>query len=148
MGQSCVAASRIFVQEGIYDKFLQEFTKIAQVLNDNTGSPFNLSTQHGPQISQTQFDRVMGFINSGKQQGATVHIGGERHGTEGYFIKPTIFTNVTPDMSIMQDEIFGPVCSVVKFKTEEGKWYFFANCVRRLEFNILFLNCRGIEDRE
>jgi aldehyde dehydrogenase (NAD+) len=125
MGQSCVAASRIFVQEGIYDKFLQEFTKIAQVLAENTGSPFNLDTQHGPQISQTQFDRVMGFINSGKQQGATVHIGGERHGTEGYFIKPTIFTNATPQMSIMQDEIFGPVCAVVKFKTEEGQLFRF-----------------------
>ncbi|EKM77505.1 hypothetical protein AGABI1DRAFT_108032 [Agaricus bisporus var. burnettii JB137-S8] len=119
MGQSCVAASRIFVQEGIYDKFLQEFTKIAKTLTENTGSPFNPTTQHGPQISQTQFDRVMGFINSGKQEGAKVQIGGERHGTEGYFIKPTIFTDVTPQMSIMQDEIFGPVCSVVKFKTEE-----------------------------
>lgn len=62
----------------------------------------------------------MGYINSGKQDGAKVHIGGERHEGEGYFIKPTIFTDVKPDMKIMQEEIFGPVCSVVKFKTEEG----------------------------
>ncbi len=62
----------------------------------------------------------MGYINSGKQEGANVHTGGERHEGEGYFIKPTIFTNVKPDMKIMQEEIFGPVCSVVKFKTEEG----------------------------
>lgn len=121
MGQSCVAASRIFVQEGIYDRFLQNFTKLAQQLTENTGSPFDPKTQHGPQISKTQFDRVMGFINSGKQEGAKVAIGGERHGSEGYFIKPTVFTDVNTRMSIMQDEIFGPVCSVIKFKTEEGE---------------------------
>lgn len=62
----------------------------------------------------------MGYINSGKQDGAKVHIGGERHEGDGYFIKPTIFTDAKPDMKIMQEEIFGPVCSVVKFKTEEG----------------------------
>jgi len=62
----------------------------------------------------------MGYINSGKADGAKVHIGGERHGDQGYFIKPTIFTEATADMKIMQEEIFGPVCSVVKFKTEEG----------------------------
>lgn len=124
MGQSCVAASRIFVQESIYPKFLEKFTALAQHLTDNTGSPFDPATQHGPQISQLQFDRVMGFINSGKQEGAKVAIGGERHGKEGYFIKPTVFTDVNPKMSIMQDEIFGPVCSVVKFKTEEGESLF------------------------
>lgn len=120
MGQSCVAASRIFVQEGIYNKFLENFTTLAKTLGDHTGSPFDPKTQHGPQVSQTQFDRVMGFIKSGKQEGAKVLIGGERHGSEGYFIKPTVFTDVNPKMSIMQDEIFGPVCSVLKFKTEEG----------------------------
>ena len=62
----------------------------------------------------------MGYINSGKADGAKVNIGGERHGDQGYFIKPTIFTEATADMKIMQEEIFGPVCSVVKFKTEEG----------------------------
>jgi aldehyde dehydrogenase (NAD+) len=123
MGQSCVAASRIFVQESIYPAFLQKFTALAQNLSDRTGSPFDPSTQHGPQISQIQFDRVMGFIKSGKDEGAKVVIGGERHGTEGFFIKPTVFTDVNPKMSIMQDEIFGPVCSVVKFKTEEGELF-------------------------
>ena len=62
----------------------------------------------------------MGYINSGKQDGATVHLGGERHGTEGYWIQPTIFTNVTPNMKIVREEIFGPVGVVIKFKTEEG----------------------------
>jgi aldehyde dehydrogenase (NAD+) len=62
----------------------------------------------------------MGYIESGKSEGAKVHIGGERYGEEGYFIKPTVFVDAKPSMKIMQEEIFGPVCSIVKFKTEEG----------------------------
>jgi len=63
----------------------------------------------------------MGYISSGKADGAHVHTGGERHGNEGYFIKPTIFTDVKADMKIAQEEIFGPVGVVMKFKTEEGR---------------------------
>jgi aldehyde dehydrogenase (NAD+) len=62
----------------------------------------------------------MGYIKSGKEDGATVHIGGERHGNEGYFIQPTIFTGCKPSMKIVQEEIFGPVAAVIKFTTEEG----------------------------
>jgi aldehyde dehydrogenase (NAD+) len=62
----------------------------------------------------------MGYIESGKKQGATVHTGGTRHGNEGYFITPTIFTNAKPDMDIVKEEIFGPVGVVVKFKDEAG----------------------------
>lgn len=62
----------------------------------------------------------MSYIDSGKQDGAKVHIGGQRHGENGYFIQPTIFTGVNREMKIMKEEIFGPVCSVIKFKTEEG----------------------------
>jgi aldehyde dehydrogenase (NAD+) len=61
----------------------------------------------------------MGYINSGKQQGAKVHVGGERHGTEGYWIQPTIFTDTRPDMRIVQEEIFGPVCVIIKFEDED-----------------------------
>ena len=60
----------------------------------------------------------MGYIDSGKEAGATVHHGGERHGDEGYFIKPTIFTDVHPDMKIVKEEIFGPVAAIIKFKDE------------------------------
>ena len=60
----------------------------------------------------------MEYINHGKNEGATVAVGGERHGTEGYFIQPTVFTDVTPDMKIAQEEIFGPVIAVTKFKDE------------------------------
>lgn len=62
----------------------------------------------------------MGYIDSGKKEGAKVHIGGERHGTTGYFIQPTIFTDTTPDMKITREEIFGPVAAIIKFKTEAG----------------------------
>jgi aldehyde dehydrogenase (NAD+) len=76
----------------------------------------------------------MGYINSGKKDGATVHVGGERHGKEGYFIQPTIFTNCTPEMKIMKEEIFGPVAAVVKFKTEKGRSLVFA-----VQFKFLLL---------
>ncbi|KAF9463983.1 aldehyde dehydrogenase [Collybia nuda] len=119
MGQVCTAGSRIFVQEGIYDEFLSKFSAIAKGLGAATGDPFTPGTQHGPQVSETQFNRVMGYINSAKAEGATVHVGGERHGQEGYFIQPTIFTETRPDMKIVQEEIFGPVAAVIKFKTED-----------------------------
>lgn len=115
-GQCCCAGTRIFVQEGVYDKFLEAFKKRA--LENKVGDPFQQDTFQGPQVSQLQFDRIMGYIQSGKDEGAKVEIGGERHGDKGYFIKPTIFSNVTPDMKIMQEEIFGPVCAIAKFKTE------------------------------
>ncbi|KAI1934851.1 aldehyde dehydrogenase (NAD(P)(+)) ald5 [Ophidiomyces ophidiicola] len=116
-GQCCCAGSRILVQEDIYDEFLQRFK--ARASNNKVGDPFHPETFQGPQISQLQFDRIMGYIDQGKKAGATVEIGGERHGSEGYYIQPTIFSNVHEDMSIVKEEIFGPVCSIQKFKTEE-----------------------------
>ncbi|KAF5346487.1 hypothetical protein D9756_010090 [Leucocoprinus leucothites] len=119
MGQACIAGSRIYVQEGIYDEFLTGFTKYAEGLTQSAGGPFEEGVQHGPQVSKTQYERVMGYISSGKSEGAKVLIGGERLGEQGYFIKPTIFVDAKPNMKIMQEEIFGPVCSIVKFRTEE-----------------------------
>ena len=116
-GQCCCAGTRIYVQEGIYDKFLEAFKKRA--LANKVGDPFAPDTFQGPQVSQLQYDRVMGYIDSGKQEGATIEVGGERHGDKGYFIQPTIFSNVTSEMKIMQEEIFGPVCAIAKFSTEE-----------------------------
>merc|ERR1712078_211492 len=118
-GQCCCAGTRIFVQEGIYDKFLEAFKK--RSLQNKVGDPFESDTFQGPQVSQLQYDRIMGYIETGKKEGATVETGGERHGDKGYFIKPTIFSNVTPDMKIMQEEIFGPVCAIAKFKDEAIK---------------------------
>jgi len=116
-GQCCCAGSRIYVQEGIYDKFLQRFKERAQ--NNAVGDPFDQKTFQGPQVSQVQFDRIMSYIDAGKQAGATVEIGGNRKGDKGFFIEPTIFSNVTEDMKIVQEEIFGPVCSISKFSTKE-----------------------------
>ncbi|KAF8337176.1 aldehyde dehydrogenase [Amanita rubescens] len=113
-GQTCCAGSRIFVQAGIYDEFLAKFTERAKAIK--LGSPFAQGVDQGPQVSQIQFDRIMGYISSGKAEGATVHLGGEREGSEGYFVKPTIFTNTKPDMKIVREEIFGPVGVVIKFE--------------------------------
>ncbi|PHH88860.1 hypothetical protein CDD83_6960 [Cordyceps sp. RAO-2017] len=116
-GQCCCAGTRIFVQEGIYDKFLEAFKKRAS--QNKVGDPFDEKTFQGPQVSQLQYDRIMSYIKHGKDEGAVVEIGGERHGDKGYFIQPTIFSNVRSDMKIMQEEIFGPVCAITKFKDEE-----------------------------
>ncbi|KAK4122881.1 aldehyde dehydrogenase [Parathielavia appendiculata] len=116
-GQCCCAGSRIYVQEGIYDKFVAAFKKRAE--ENKVGDPFHPETFQGPQVSQLQFDRIMGYIESGKKDGATVVTGGERLGDKGYFIQPTIFADVRQDMKIMQEEIFGPVCAIAKFKDEE-----------------------------
>ncbi|PFH57754.1 hypothetical protein XA68_14597 [Ophiocordyceps unilateralis] len=116
-GQCCCAGTRIFVQDGIYDKFLEAFKQ--RTKKNQVGDPFDDKTFQGPQVSQLQYDRIMGYIKSGKEDGATVEIGGDRHGDKGYFIQPTIFSNVRPDMKIMREEIFGPVCAIAKFKTEE-----------------------------
>ncbi|CUA71412.1 aldehyde dehydrogenase (NAD+) [Rhizoctonia solani] len=116
-GQTCCAGSRVFVQSGVHDKFVELFT--AHVNKLKVGDPFKSETFQGPQVSQIQFDRIMGYIESGKSQGATVATGGERHGTEGYFIQPTVFTNVKPEMKIIQEEIFGPVVAIAKFEDEE-----------------------------
>ncbi|KAI1867822.1 uncharacterized protein JN550_006963 [Neoarthrinium moseri] len=116
-GQCCCAGSRIYVQEGIYDKFVEAFKKRA--IANEVGDPFSEKTFQGPQVSQLQYDRIMGYIDEGKKEGAKVEVGGERHGDKGYFIKPTIFSGVSPNMKIMQEEIFGPVCTIAKFSTEE-----------------------------
>jgi len=116
-GQCCCAGSRIYVQSGIYDKFIEAFK--ARTAKNVVGDPFAADTFQGPQVSKLQYDRIMGYIQSGKESGAKVETGGERHGTEGYFIQPTIFSGVSEDMKIMQEEIFGPVCTISKFETED-----------------------------
>ncbi|KXN88376.1 Aldehyde dehydrogenase [Leucoagaricus sp. SymC.cos] len=118
MGQICIAGSRIYVQEGVYDKFLEGFTTFTQGLTNATGNPFEAKTRHGPQVSKTQFDVILPHISSGQSEGAKVHIGGVQHSEEGYFVKPTVFVDAKPSMKIMREEIFGPVCSIVRFKTE------------------------------
>ncbi|KAI1430900.1 aldehyde dehydrogenase [Xylaria sp. CBS 124048] len=115
-GQTCSAGSRIYVQESIYDKFVEAFAKRAAA--NTVGDPFDEKTFQGPQISQIQYDRIMGYIESGKAQGARLVTGGSRHGDKGYFIQPTVFSDVTPEMTVVKEEIFGPVGVIAKFKDE------------------------------
>jgi aldehyde dehydrogenase (NAD+) len=114
-GQCCCAGSRVFVEEKIYDKFVEKSG--ARARNRTVGDPFDPQTEQGPQVDQSQFDKVMGYIDSGRNEGAKLVCGGERVGDRGYFIQPTVFADVEDNMKIAKEEIFGPVMSVIPFKT-------------------------------
>jgi len=116
-GQCCCAGSRLFVQDKVYDKMVEQLGK--NVGSRKLGDPFDPSTEQGPQVDKDQFDKIMKYIGLGKEQGARVVTGGERHGDKGYFIQPTIFADVEDKMAIACDEIFGPVLSVIRFKEIE-----------------------------
>jgi len=113
-GQSCCAGSRVFVEETIYDEFVEK--SIARARKRRVGDPLDPRTDQGPQVSESQFDRIMGYIESGKREGATLACGGERVGDRGYFIQPTVFSDVQDEMKIAREEIFGPVMSIIPFK--------------------------------
>jgi aldehyde dehydrogenase (NAD+) len=113
-GQSCCAGSRVFVEETIYDEFVEK--SIARASKRRVGDPLDPRTDQGPQVSASQFDRIMGYIESGKREGATLACGGGRVGDRGYFIQPTVFSDVRDEMKIAREEIFGPVMSIIPFK--------------------------------
>jgi len=104
-GQCCCAGSRLFVEERVHDQFVEKMLK--KTRSRKVGDPFDPETEQGPQVSQEQFDRVMGFIESGKKEGAKLLCGGNRVGSKGYFIEPTVFDGVTDTMRIARDEISG-----------------------------------------
>lgn len=116
-GQCCCAGSRLFVEESLHDQFVEKLVKKAKT--QKVGDPFDPATTQGPQVSQEQFDRVMGFIEAGKKDGARMLTGGKRCGDRGYFIEPTVFDGVTDNMKIAKEEIFGPVMNILKFKDIE-----------------------------
>ncbi|XP_067668481.1 aldehyde dehydrogenase, mitochondrial-like [Haliotis asinina] len=116
-GQNCCAGSRTFVQEGIYDKFVEVSKTLAE--NRMVGDPYDVMTQQGPQVDEAQFKKILDMIKSGKDEGAKLQYGGERWGDKGYFIKPTVFSDVTDNMRIAREEIFGPVQSIIKFRDVE-----------------------------
>jgi aldehyde dehydrogenase (NAD+) len=113
-GQCCCAGSRLFVEEKVHDQFVEKMVKKAK--SRRVGDPFDMATEQGPQVSQDQFDRVMGFIDAGKKDGAKLLCGGKRSGDKGYFIEPTVFDDVQDNMKIAKEEIFGPVMNILKFK--------------------------------
>ena len=113
-GQVCCAGSRLFVEEKVYDEFVEK--SVARASRRAVGDPFEVSTEQGPQIDSTQFDKVMSYIDSGKREGAQLLTGGKRVGDRGYFIEPTVFADVQDAMKIAREEIFGPVMSIIKFR--------------------------------
>jgi aldehyde dehydrogenase (NAD+) len=115
-GQCCCAGSRTFVHESIYDEFVKRSVERAK--KRSIGNPFD-KVEQGPQIDEEQFNKILELIDSGKKQGAKLECGGERYGDKGYFIKPTVFSGVKDNMRIAQEEIFGPVMQILKFKTKE-----------------------------
>lgn len=115
-GQACIAGSRLFVEDKIYDKFLQDLSDYVQ--NFKVGSGFDSSTQLGPVISQKQKERILGYLDIGKNEGAELLTGDqglEADLENGYFVKPTVISNVNNDMRIAKEEIFGPVVSGIPF---------------------------------
>lgn len=116
-GQCCCAGSRLFVEASAHEAFMEKLTGLAK--NRKLGDPFAEDTEQGPQVDRNQFDKIMSYIEKGQQEGARCVTGGQRHGERGYFVQPTIFDAVEDDMAIAQDEIFGPVLSVLKFEDTE-----------------------------
>ncbi|XP_042898262.1 aldehyde dehydrogenase, cytosolic 1 [Parasteatoda tepidariorum] len=116
-GQACCASTRIFVQEDIYDAFVAKSTELA--MKRIVGDPYDGKTVQGPQIDDEQFNKILELIESGKKEGAKLECGGGRHGNRGYFVQPTVFSNVQDNMRIAKEEIFGPVMQIMKFKTLE-----------------------------
>jgi acyl-CoA reductase-like NAD-dependent aldehyde dehydrogenase len=113
-GQCCIAASRTFVHEDIYDEFVKRSVELAK--KRKVGNPLELGVDQGPQIDNEQFTKILDLIESGKKEGAKLECGGKRFGDKGYFIEPTVFSGVTDNMRIAREEIFGPVQQLLKFK--------------------------------
>ncbi|OCF31508.1 aldehyde dehydrogenase (NAD+) [Kwoniella heveanensis BCC8398] len=118
-GQDCCASSRVYVQEGIYDKFIAALKSRAEACK--IGQPSDEATSFGPLISETQRDKVLNYIESGKQEGASIITGGRKwpESNGGYWVEPTILADTHIGMKCVQEEIFGPVIVTSKFKTEE-----------------------------
>jgi len=118
-GQCCCAGSRLFIEQKAYDKIMPKLVEYAD--NIKLGPGMEATTEMGPLVSSEQYDRVTGFLAAGRQEGAKVASGGGRPSDldKGYFVKPTVFTDVRPDMKITQEEIFGPVVCAIPFKDVE-----------------------------
>ena len=120
-GQVCCAGSRVFVQESIYDRFVEEAVKRFDQVK--VGLPWEADTQMGSQISKAQMEKILKYIEVGESEGASVLCGGQQLKTEGLengcFLKPTLLGNVTNHMRVAQEEIFGPVACILKFRTED-----------------------------
>ncbi|XP_022908834.1 aldehyde dehydrogenase, mitochondrial [Onthophagus taurus] len=113
-GQVCCAGSRTFVEAKIYDEFVERSVERAK--NRIVGDPFDSRTEQGPQVDQDQMNKILSLIKSGVKDGAKLLTGGERLGDKGYFVQPTVFSNVQDDHLIAKEEIFGPVQQLMRFE--------------------------------
>jgi acyl-CoA reductase-like NAD-dependent aldehyde dehydrogenase len=116
-GQSCEARSRVLVEQSLYDEFVSEFARHAQSLR--VGDPLDAETQMGSLISSTHRDKVHSFVETGRDEGAEVVTGGEPADGKGAFYPPTVLANVDNSMVVAQEEIFGPVVTVIPFADEK-----------------------------
>ena len=119
-GQCCCAGSRLFVEESVYDEVVEK--SAARARRRKVGDPFDSAVEQGPQVDATQFDKVMGCIESGKQDGAKLVGGGGRVGDRGYFIELTVFADVSGQHEDRREEIFGPVPSASSSSRPSRKW--------------------------
>lgn len=120
-GQTCIAGSRLLLQESIHDEFMEKLIALAKTAR--MGNPMSMDTQVGPITTRPQYEKVLSYIDVAKTEGAILALGGapatRPECGDGWFVEPTVFTGVTNDMRIAQEEVFGPVLSVIKFKDEE-----------------------------
>ena len=162
-GESCVAGSRLYVEDKAFDTVLDGVSSVASSLK--IGDGFDSSTQIGPLVSQQHLERVSGYLKSGLEEGASLVVGGQRHGSEGYFLEPTVFADVAPAMKIAREEIFGPVVAVTRFSDVNdlvrvandtgyglaaGIWSNDIGLVHKvssaLKAGIVWVNCYGVFD--
>lgn len=113
-GQCCCAGSRLFVEDRVYDALIDRLKQMNE--GRRLGDPFDPATEQGPQVDQAQLDKILHYIDLGRREGAHCITGGERVGEKGYYVAPTLFADVSDEMKIAQDEIFGPVLSVLRFR--------------------------------
>lgn len=116
-GERCTSSSRLLVQETIAEEFHAKL--VERVNRIRVGHPLDPETEVGPLIHKTHFDKVTGYVDIGRQDGATLAAGGTRVGDRGWFVRPTLFTGATPDMRIAQEEVFGPFLTSIPFATED-----------------------------
>jgi phenylacetaldehyde dehydrogenase len=116
-GQCCVAGTRLFAEKSVFDQVVDGVAEAAKKIK--LGFGLDQDTQMGPLVSEEQLARVTGYLEAGKRDGAQFVTGGVRHGEKGYFVEPTIMTNTKPHMSVVQEEIFGPVLVAEPFADED-----------------------------
>ncbi len=116
-GQCCAAGSRTYVQDEVYDEFVRK--SVARAKSRITGDPFVRGTEHGPQVNEMQFKKVLEMVNQGVKEGAKLMCGGKRWGSKGFFVEPTVLADVPDDNICAREEIFGPVQTIIRFRTVE-----------------------------